>query len=220
MLHGCLVPSNCSWSDLLIPSKTHGLALLLYTLALITVNESWLWCSLCKCLFVSFKYENIVLLEKKPCLAAWKMINLQTLEWYLHQLVWEISIWREKKVQLLKAWSIICWVFYFFFVMLVSVLKMKKPIQGFSTSMSVVWLSVAWIMMIDYKIEKPGIMTEGTTQEMMCNFISVSEWGENNRRFWAWKHPEDISLGLLGAVAIQVGIPENISPQQLDYEWQ
>lgn len=110
--------------------------------------------------------------------------------------------------------------FLFVFVMLVSVLKMKKPVQGFSTSMSVVWLSVAWIMMIDYGIEKPGIMTEGTTQEMMCNFISVSEWGENNRRFWAWKHPEDISLGLLRAVAIQVGIPENISPQQLDYEWQ
>lgn len=82
-------------------------------------------------------------------------------------------------------------------------------------------LFAAWIVMIDYRIEKPGTAEERTTQEMMCYFVCGLWVGEkNNQRFWTQKIPEDIALGLLSAVAIHMGIPESFAPWQLEYEWQ
>lgn len=99
---------------------------------------------------------------------------------------------KREKVQLLKAWSIICWALL---VMLVFLLRMERPAQGFSTSMSVFLLFVAWTVMIDYGIEKPGI-AEGRLHRKLCVISCVSsEWGRNKERFWTWKIFEEQSFG-------------------------
>lgn len=55
--------------------------------------------------------------------------------------------------------------------MLVSILEIGRPAQGFNTSVSVFLLSVASIVVIDKGTEKSAITEEKTTQETMCNFI-------------------------------------------------